>query len=84
VRGALDADPGTVRRRWADCTFVYATHGESELGYAVTDHTAQGRTVHTGLAVITGTEDLRRAVPRHRRQPRLRVHRVPETGRPGA
>jgi hypothetical protein len=27
---------------------------------------------------------LRRAVPRHRRQPRLRVHDVPETGRPGA
>src|SRR6266702_5647437 len=25
-------------------------------GYAVTDHAAQGRTVHTGLAVITGTE----------------------------
>ena len=27
---------------------------------------------------------LRRAVPRHRRQPRLRVHHLPETGRPGA
>ena len=26
-------------------------------GYAVTDHAAQGRTVHTALAVITGTED---------------------------
>jgi hypothetical protein len=25
--------------------------------YAVTDHVAQSRTVHTGLAVITGTED---------------------------
>jgi hypothetical protein len=35
--------------------------GESELGYAVTDHTAQGRTVHTGLAVITGTEDRQHA-----------------------
>jgi len=31
------------------------------LGYAVTDHTAQGRTVHTGLAVITGTEDRQHA-----------------------
>jgi hypothetical protein len=29
--------------------------------YAVTDHTAQGRTVHTGLAVITGTEDRQHA-----------------------
>jgi hypothetical protein len=27
----------------------------------VTDHTAQGRTVHTGLAVITGTEDRQHA-----------------------
>jgi hypothetical protein len=33
----------------------------SRLGYAVTDHTAQGRTVHTGLAVITGTEDRQHA-----------------------
>src|SRR6266566_2807328 len=30
-------------------------------GYAVTDHAAQGRTVHTGLAVITGTEDRQHA-----------------------
>jgi hypothetical protein len=33
----------------------------AELGYAVTDHAAQGRTVHTGLAVITGTEDRQHA-----------------------
>ena len=57
VRRALDADPRTGQRRWTGRTFVYANHGESELGYAVTDHTAQGRTVHTGLAVITGTEN---------------------------
>ena len=61
VRRALDADPRTGQRRWTGRTFVYANHGESELGYAVTDHTAQGRTVHTGLAVITGTEDRRHA-----------------------
>ena len=61
VRRALDADPGTGRRRWTDRTFVYANYGESELGYAVTDHTAQGRTVHTALAVITGTEDRQHA-----------------------
>jgi hypothetical protein len=36
---------------------VYANHAGAELGYAVTDHVAQGRTVHTGLAVITGTGD---------------------------
>ena len=39
---------------------VQAYH-DAELGYAVTDHTAQGRTVHTGLAVITGTEDRQHA-----------------------
>ena len=61
VRRALDADPRTGQRRWTGRAFVYANHGESELGYAVTDHTAQGRTVHTGLAVITGTEDRRHA-----------------------
>jgi len=61
VRRALDADSRTGQRRWTDRTFVYANYGESELGYAVTDHTAQGRTVHTGLAVITGTEDRQHA-----------------------
>ena len=57
VRRALDADPRTGQRRWTDRHFLFADHKFSELGYAVTDHTAQGRTVHTGLAVITGTED---------------------------
>ena len=40
---------------------MYQHFGEAELGYAVTDHVAQGRTVHTGLAVITGTEDRQHA-----------------------
>jgi hypothetical protein len=40
---------------------VYSHYGEAELGYAVTDHVAQGRTVHTGLAVITGAEDRQHA-----------------------
>jgi conjugative relaxase-like TrwC/TraI family protein len=57
VRRALDADPQTGQRRWTDHHFLFASYKNSELGYAVTDHTAQGRTVHTGLAVITGTED---------------------------
>jgi hypothetical protein len=61
VRRGLDADPQTGRRRWTDRTFLYSDYGDSELGYAVTDHTAQGRTVHTGLAVITGTEDRQHA-----------------------
>jgi conjugative relaxase-like TrwC/TraI family protein len=57
VRRALDADPRTGQRRWTDRPFVYSHYGAAELGYAVTDHVAMGRTVHTGLAVITGTED---------------------------
>jgi hypothetical protein len=61
VRRALDADSRTGQRRWTDRAFVYANYGESELGYAVTDHTAQGRTLHTSLAVITGTEDRQHA-----------------------
>jgi hypothetical protein len=61
VRRALDADPATGWRRWTDRHFVFNNHNDAELGYAVTDHAAQGRTVHTGLAVITGTEDRQHA-----------------------
>jgi hypothetical protein len=61
VRRAQDADPQTGQRRWTDRHFLYAKYEEAELGYAVTDHAAQGRTVHTGLAVITGTEDRQHA-----------------------
>ena len=61
VRRALDADPVTGQRRWTDRHFVFNNHNDAELGYAVTDHAAQGRTVHTGLAVITGTEDRQHA-----------------------
>jgi SnoaL-like domain len=51
VRRALDADPRTGQYRWTSQTFRYASCRDAELGYAVTDHAAQGRTVHTGLAV---------------------------------
>ncbi len=61
VRRALDADPQAGQRRWTDHTFVFAHYGEAELGYAVTDHVAQSRTVHTGLAVIAGIEDRQHA-----------------------
>ena len=40
---------------------MYQDFRDAELGYAVTDHVAQGRTVHTGLAVITGAEDRQHA-----------------------
>src|SRR5262249_1562260 len=61
VRPALDADPRTGQRRWTARRFLYANSADAELGYAVTDHAAQGRTVHTGLAVITGGEDRQHA-----------------------
>jgi hypothetical protein len=57
VRRAMDADPATGQRQWTARTFLYPNYRDAELGYAVTDHVAQGRTVHTGLAVFTGTED---------------------------
>src|SRR5207248_11265854 len=56
-----DADRRTGQRRWTDRHFVFKNHEDAELGYAVTDHAAQGRTVHTGLAVMTGTEDRQHA-----------------------
>jgi ATP-dependent exoDNAse (exonuclease V) alpha subunit len=43
VRRALDADPATGRRRWTERNFVHSHFGDSVLGYAVTDHVAQGR-----------------------------------------
>jgi conjugative relaxase-like TrwC/TraI family protein len=61
VRRALDADPATGQRRWTDRAFVYAHYADAELGYAVTDHVAQSRTVTAGLAVIAGTEDRQHA-----------------------
>ena len=61
VRRALDADPATGQRRWTGEPFRYADYQNTELGYAVTDHVAQSRTVTAGLAVITGTEDRQHA-----------------------
>ena len=60
----------TVRRGWTTWDraaavdrphFLYQHFSDAELGYAVTDHVAQGRTVHTGLAVFTGSEDRQHA-----------------------
>jgi len=57
VRRALDCDPVTGARRWTDLVFVYSGYGSAELGYAVTGHSAQGRSVQTAIPVVTGTED---------------------------
>ena len=61
VRRALGADRQTGRRRWTDRQFLYADYADAELGYAVTGHVAQGRTVRAGLAVFTGSEDRQHA-----------------------
>ena len=61
VRRAVDADPVTGRRRWSERPFLYRNYSDSELGYAVTVHAAQSRTVHTGLALIAGIEDRQHA-----------------------
>jgi hypothetical protein len=57
----VDADPRTGQRRWTGQQFLYTDHTSAELGYAVTDHVAQSRTVTAGLAVIVGTEDRQHA-----------------------
>jgi hypothetical protein len=61
VRRALDTDRRTGLRRWTDRQFLYANFADAELGYAVTAHVAQGRTVRAGLAVFNGTENRQHA-----------------------
>ena len=61
VRRALGADRETGRRRWTDRQFLFANYKNAELGYAVTAHVAQGRTVRVGLAVFNGSEDRQHA-----------------------
>jgi hypothetical protein len=61
VRRALDPDPAAGQRQWTTEPFLYANYRDAELGYAVTGHVAQGRTVHTAMAVFTGNEDRQQA-----------------------
>jgi conjugative relaxase-like TrwC/TraI family protein len=57
VRRMLDPDPATGQRRFTDRAFRYHGYQTSDLAYAVTGHSAQGATVHTGIALVTSTED---------------------------
>ena len=57
VRRLLDPDPATGQRRFTDQAFRYAGYQTSDLAYAITGHSAQGATVHTGIALVTGSED---------------------------
>jgi conjugative relaxase-like TrwC/TraI family protein len=57
VRRMLDPAPATGQRRFADRAFRYDGYQSADLAYAITGHSAQGTTVHTGIALVTGTED---------------------------
>ena len=57
VRRLLEADPATGQRRFTDQAFLYAGYQTCDLAYAITGHSAQGATVHTGIALVTGNED---------------------------
>jgi hypothetical protein len=57
VRRLLAPDPSTGRRRFTGQAFRYTGYQSADLAYAVTGHSAQGATMHTGIALVTGTED---------------------------
>ena len=57
VRRLLDADPVTGARRFTSHAFCYHGYRTSDLAYAITGHSAQGGTVHTGIALVTGSEN---------------------------
>ncbi len=57
VRRLLGTDPHTGQRRFTAQAFRYRGYQTANLAYAITGHSAQGATVHTGIALVTGTED---------------------------
>src|SRR5690349_757508 len=57
VRRLLEPDRATGQRRFTGQAFRYTGYQSADLAYAITGHSAQGATVHTGIALITGTED---------------------------
>jgi AAA domain len=57
VRRRLDPDRATGQRRFTERAFRYPGYQSADLAYAITGHSAQGATVHTGIALVTGTED---------------------------
>src|SRR5580704_1731086 len=57
VRRLLDPDRATGQRRFTDRAFRYDGYCSSDLAYAITGHSAQGATVHTGIALVTGNEN---------------------------
>ena len=56
VRRLLGTDPATGQRQFTERAFCYAGYQSCDLAYAITGHSAQGATVHTGIALVTGNE----------------------------
>ncbi|HEX3922112.1 MAG TPA: MobF family relaxase [Streptosporangiaceae bacterium] len=57
LRKLLDADRDTGQRQYAASTVTYRDgKRNADLAYAITGHSAQGRTVAEAAALITGTE----------------------------
>jgi hypothetical protein len=57
VRRLLQPDPATGQRRFTERAFIYRNYQTCDLAYAVSGHSAQGGTVHTGITLVTGGED---------------------------
>ncbi len=57
VRRLLGPDPATGQRRFTSHAFSWDGYRSADLAYAITGHSAQGGTVHTGIALVTGSED---------------------------
>ena len=57
VRRRFDPDRATGQRRFTSQAFRYTGYQSADLAYAITGHSAQGATVHTGIALVTGYED---------------------------
>ena len=57
VRRLLEPDPATGQRRFTEQAFHYQGYSSCDLAYAVSGHSAQGGTVHTGITLVTGNED---------------------------
>jgi conjugative relaxase-like TrwC/TraI family protein len=57
VRRMLDADPKTQAPRWTEHTFLFPGYRSAELGYAVTEHVAQGRTVAATRGIVTPSDN---------------------------
>ena len=63
VRRLLEPDRATGQRRFTDRAFRCTGYQSCDLAYAITGHSAQGATVHTGIALVTGGEDRRWLYP---------------------